>query len=199
MRDIDLWARLASHDFAMLNGKTLTQQLTLQTALSPQSAERAVQEYRRFAYLVQVSGRVLAPSPLIDAVWHLHLQDTRTYFDGFCAQVLRRTMHHIPGRPPARDDEAYLATLDLYAEEFEQTPDAKLWPRPETLRWGARLDRSAPLFSIFLVAALLFQAWLVMAFGLIVATGAAIWWQRVGPWRFADKSDGAGCGGCGGA
>ena len=47
-------------------------------------AQRVIFEYRRFIYLVAVCGE-MTPSKVVDEVWHLHLEDTESYFTKFAA------------------------------------------------------------------------------------------------------------------
>lgn len=102
-------------------------------------ARRAVAEYKRFIYLVCVSGSTLTPSEAVDSVWHLHLIYTRDYWDRFCAESLNRTVHHGPtegGRAEAdRYRDCYARTLGLYRSEFGTEPPGDIWP-DETLRFA---------------------------------------------------------------
>lgn len=70
----------------------------------------------------------------MDAVWHLHLLFTESYWNVLCGEILGRPLHHRPGtgRPgEASDFEArYLGTLADYAAEFGREPPAEVWPRP---------------------------------------------------------------------
>ena len=57
---------------------------------------RAIAEYNRFVYLAAVSPTPVTPSEVVDKVWHLHLLYTRSYWQGLCAEVLGRPLHHDP-------------------------------------------------------------------------------------------------------
>ena len=74
-------------------------------------AERAIGEYRRFAFLAAAAGHPVSPSDAVDQVWHLHLLYTRSYWERFCGQVLGRPFHHEPstggGGEPAKFDDWY--------------------------------------------------------------------------------------------
>src|SRR5262249_16669258 len=59
---------------------------------------RVVEEYKRFCYLALVAGQPVTPSEDVDEAWHLHLLDTRNYWDDFCRDVLRHPLHHAPTR-----------------------------------------------------------------------------------------------------
>lgn len=96
-------------------------------------AEAVVTEYKKFIYLICLSGTVLTPSDAVDEAWHLHLLYTRDYWDRFCGEVLGRAIHHTPttGGPAedAKYREAYGRTLALYEAEFG-TPPPGIWPQP---------------------------------------------------------------------
>ncbi|MDV6329292.1 hypothetical protein [Asticcacaulis sp. 201] len=95
----------------------------------------AIAEYKRFIYLICVSGTVLTPSEEIDAVWHLHLLYTRDYWSRFCAQTLGRDIHHGPTRGGSEEAEKYLGcyrdTLIYYEQEFG-VPPPRFWPDEAT-------------------------------------------------------------------
>lgn len=104
-------------------------------------ARRAVEEYRRFAFLCCVADQELTPSLLVDEFWHLHLLHTRDYWQHWCPKVLRRPLHQGPtrGRPAdnARYRRQYAATLALY-EQHLGTPPATAWPGTARALCGER-------------------------------------------------------------
>ena len=93
---------------------------------------RAIVEYRRFVILASIGDHPVSPSPVVDAVWHLHLTDTRRYWEDFCPNVLGWPLHHDPSRGGAearrRHDAQYQHTLAAYAHVFGQAPPRDLWP-----------------------------------------------------------------------
>lgn len=110
---------------------------------------RAIREYRRFVFLAMTTGRPMSPSDAVDQVWHLHLTYTRSYWDRFCGEVLRRPLHHLPteGGPHevAKFHAWYADTLESYAAAFGEPPPEDIWPSPamraETHEEYARIDR----------------------------------------------------------
>ncbi|WP_347484517.1 TIGR04222 domain-containing membrane protein [Vandammella animalimorsus] len=101
-------------------------------------AARAVQEYRRFMWLLVTHQGAQCPSEAVDAVWHEHLLDSQTYFEQFCPQVLQTTMHHVPNRGGACESQRhrgnYARTLQAYAQAFGAAPPPDIWPAPAQ-RW----------------------------------------------------------------
>jgi uncharacterized protein (TIGR04222 family) len=105
---------------------------------------RVVQEYRRFIYLSQVSTSPVSPSDAVDQAWHLHLLQTRNYWDGLCRDVLGKALHHTPStgdpEPLQSDLNQYAATLVLYEKTFSEKPPIDIWPDP-SVRFSCANDR----------------------------------------------------------
>jgi hypothetical protein len=95
-------------------------------------ALRAIEEYKKFMFLICTSHESRTPSDEVDKVWHLHLLYTRSYWKEFCGQVLKREVHHGPtrGGPQELDKfrNAYAETLQHYRDTFHIEPPPALWP-----------------------------------------------------------------------
>jgi hypothetical protein len=135
MRNPELWARLQLIEFDDLDAALpFTARLARDQGWGLDFARRAVEEYRRFAYLAMVGGREVTPSDEVDQAWHLHLAYTRHYWGPFVA-ALGAPLHHGPTKGGAAEGlryaDAYAATLALYAEEFGVAPPRDLWPAPD--------------------------------------------------------------------
>src|SRR5215470_14198652 len=96
------------------------------------TAAAAIEEYRKFIYLLCVTDSPLTPSETVDQVWHLHLVYTRSYWTVFCGGVLGRPLHHEPTRgsdaQAALFKDQYAQTLARYESEFGVAPPAEFWP-----------------------------------------------------------------------
>lgn len=129
--DRRLWHRLEGYSF---HERPLTQSLVTrledETGHSTDVCYTLVEEYRRFMYLVGSTGETLAPSPIVDLVWELHIADEKAYFEDFCPRVIGRTIHHSPAVAPVDEDPAYERTLEYYAQEFGR-PQVQYWPDPD--------------------------------------------------------------------
>ena len=107
-----------------------------------QYAQRAIEEYKKFAFLAFAAGHPVTPSDQVDQVWHLHLSYTHAYWDEFCSGVLQKPLHH--GPTLGGDDESqkfddwYRKTLESYEQLFDESPPVELWPAPEE-RFGRDL------------------------------------------------------------
>lgn len=129
-------------------------------------AKRAIAEYKRFLYLICVSGHTLTPSEDVDSVWHLHLIYTRDYWDRLCGDTLKRRIDHGPTKGGQAEADKYLdcyrRTIEAYQPEFGTPPPADIWP-DESIRFGRpdryqRIDKTQvftlPKRQVFLCLAL---------------------------------------------
>lgn len=136
MKDTALWDRLQAHDFDGPSGsRSFAERLAATEGWSEDMAERVTEEYRRFLYLAAIAETHVTPSEKVDRAWHLHLTDTRDYWETLCARVLGRPLHHEPGRTEddaVRHEAQYVATRALYADEFGRAPPADIWARGKT-------------------------------------------------------------------
>jgi len=181
-----LWRRLEAFRFDDNADAVLpfAARLARDNCWSRNRADRAIAEYRRFLYLSQTVGHEVTPSPDVDAVWHLHLVYTRSYWDRLCGKVLQRPLHHGPTRGGDAEDRRYRGnyerTLAGYRQAFGVSPPSDIWPDVETRFAPAKL-RVVDTDAVWIVrkrglrqmfAALKFKAWL--AGFLVVSGGAAL-------------------------
>lgn len=90
--------------------------------LSEATADLAITWYRRYLKLhAKYGDRRLVPSHFIDAVWHLHILDTRAYARD-CNAIFGEMLHHYPyfgmNGDAAQRDDAFHQTDLLYIQEF---------------------------------------------------------------------------------
>jgi uncharacterized protein (TIGR04222 family) len=104
-------------------------------------AQRAVEEYKRFAFLAVVAEHQVVPPDAVDQVWHQHVLLTQSYWDGFCGDVLQKKLHHHPARG-GRAERAefhllYGQTIVSYRHFFGEPPQ-DIWS-PIDRRFGPDL------------------------------------------------------------
>lgn len=133
MKNPDLWQRLSTFEIDVPDAElTFAQRLARENGWTTATARAAIGEYKRFLYLIAVTGEELTPSDGVDQVWHLHLVYTRSYWQSLCAQVLGFELHHQPTQGGTAQQthfrQRYQRTLDLYAAHFAEAPPATLWP-----------------------------------------------------------------------
>lgn len=96
------------------------------------TAERVIEEYRRFAFLAVTGEMQITPSDAVDQAWHLHLTYTRDYWERFCPDALGKPLHHGPtaGGPDERNRffAQYADTLARYEAAFGTPPPSDIWP-----------------------------------------------------------------------
>lgn len=142
LTDTLLWARInAWHPDKAGVSLSFSRRLANENGWTRRYALRATEEYKRFAYLACVAAHPVTPSEAVDQVWHLHLIYTRSYWDEFCGQVLRRSLHHSPTEGGIMEARKYYAqyerTLEAYIREFGEEAPADIWP-PAPKRFAGR-------------------------------------------------------------
>lgn len=136
-----LWQRLQDYDFGDggdggtgVRTRGFAARLAQVLGGSQASAEAALNEYRRFCFLAVIANQEVTPSKTVDAVWHLHLTDSREYWERFCPHVLGVPLHHLASdgsnTDAARHRAQYQATWDAYRLHFGPPPET-FWPPPE--------------------------------------------------------------------
>ncbi len=138
-----LYQRLQAFSFDRPNASLrFSQRLMQENHWTREFTERAIAEYKRFAFLAVVAGHPVTPSDQVDQVWHLHLTYTRSYWEEFCPQVLQMPFHHEPTRGGAVESQKfedwYGKTLESYQYWFGAAPPEDIWP-PAAIRFGQDL------------------------------------------------------------
>jgi hypothetical protein len=130
VRNRHLWERIAAYPLPEdASGRTFAEQLMREHRIGAATAERGIEEYRRFLYLSALGEGRAVPSRAVDAVWHLHLTHTRDYWQRFVPEVLDgRAIHHEPGSPAGHADD-FRDTIRRYEREFGEAPPKGIWKR----------------------------------------------------------------------
>lgn len=144
-------------------GTPFTQQLMSENRISEDTANAAVTEYKKFMYLCATRPERNVPSKAVDLVWHLHMQHSRDYWDGFCKK-LGKPVHHNPGGQGAQHLEDYRATVDAYTGLFG-TPPKGIWRRE---------NRVGHVFALIISAIFMILGGSALAVGADVVPGM-IW------------------------
>ena len=126
------------------SGTPFIEQLMAENRISCETATVAIAEYRKFMYLCATRPERNVPSAAVDLVWHLHMQHSRDYWDGFC-KILGKPVHHNPGGQGSEHLGDYKATVAAYKDLFG-TPPKGIWKQKS--RIGAYL--SLIVFTVFI-------------------------------------------------
>lgn len=133
LNDLVLWTRIQSFELEKADSALpFSARLARENSWTPDFSRRVCDEYKKFIYLACISSDFVTPSAEVDQAWHLHLAYTRSYWQDFCRDTLRRDLHHTPTDGGPEEDEkfraAYSRTLELYKNEFGEIPPADIWP-----------------------------------------------------------------------
>jgi len=90
---------------------TFTDRLCRENGWKYEYSIRAINEYKKFIFLICISDHPLTPSDQIDQVWHLHLLYTRSYWTDFCQKTLGRQIHHGPTKGGKSEKEKFGSML----------------------------------------------------------------------------------------
>jgi hypothetical protein len=111
--------------------RPFSKKLQAQQGWTEEFTARAIDEYKRFMVLAAVSSNEVTPSKIVDEVWHLHLQYSRSYRDEMCKQILGKHIDHNPGDGADGENshysDQYLKTLLLYMTVFGEKPPSDIW------------------------------------------------------------------------
>lgn len=141
-----LWKRIV--DFEMdddTSAYTFSDRLAVENGWTHEFTLRAIQEYKKFMFLICTTDGPLTPSDQVDQVWHLHLLYTRSYWKEFCGDVLEREIHHGPTRGGTVEQEKfadlYERTLSTYKLKFNMDPPDDVWPSTKNRFAPSRYQR----------------------------------------------------------
>lgn len=134
--DIELWKRIENYSFDASENVPLSflDKLCKENQWTKAFGKSAIEEYKKFVFLCCVMPKGASPSDVVDKVWHLHLTYTKSYWDDFCKNVLRKPLHHYPSdgtHDKSRSlNDKYKDTLWAYHDYFDQLPITAYWPIP---------------------------------------------------------------------
>lgn len=137
MQEQQRWQQLQSLSLNAQDAKfNFEQRLVRENDWPAAYARRAIEEYRRFVFLVSISSQQLTPSDEVDQVWHLHLLYTESYWQEMCECILGFALHHKPTKGGSSEQqrfaEQYRNTLTLYEATFGHPPPGDIWPDAES-------------------------------------------------------------------
>ena len=129
----ELWLRLAEYNFDDIDvDLPFSKRLARDNNWPQEFANKVIEEYKHFVYLIVISKRPLTPSDQVDQAWHLHMLYSREYWQNFCVKVLKIELHHGPTKGGVSEGEKfrdwYTESLNLYRKTFKYDPPADVWP-----------------------------------------------------------------------
>jgi hypothetical protein len=105
----------------------IIQRFAKREGISVLNANRLGDELVRFLTLCATSTETLAPSPLVDDMWHHFILHTRDYGE-WCALHLGKFIHHVPSDGFTLNSGSYERTRILLTGCFGSLSN-RYWPR----------------------------------------------------------------------
>ncbi len=127
--------------------------------------EQAILEYKKFMYLAASVDFMVAPSAIVDIVWHQHLLFSQSY-QSFC-NLIGKQVQHIPSTHQVGESEKFIRaqqqTKTAYEKHFGKQP-RYLWEQTDMMS-SLNLEKSRlKLRTLILIGLLLFACLTVPAF-----------------------------------
>jgi hypothetical protein len=127
-----LWEQIEAYKLDAVDASfPFSARLMRENGWTEEYALEVIQEYKKFMFLVAVSGHSVSPSDPVDQVWHLHMIYTRSYWDEFCHGILGVPVHHNPtkgGREERKKHvNMYDRTAESYLKYFGKPQPAHIW------------------------------------------------------------------------
>jgi len=127
---VGLWQRIAGFSLDSPGAELpFSTRLAKENDWTSEFGARAIEEYKRFAYLAVAAGHPVSPPDAVDQVWHLHLTYTQNYWKKFCAEILAKPLHHQPTEGGVAESEKF---QDGTAGLWRVTGSTLSWSRRET-------------------------------------------------------------------
>lgn len=132
LRNENLWQRIQGFSLDAENAAfPFSKKLAKEENWSAEFTQKAIDEYKKFVYLCCISPNGASPSEIVDKVWHMHLIYTQNYWENFCPNILKRSLHHHPsngGNAEKNKHENWFSeTLENYREVFSQEAPEDIW------------------------------------------------------------------------
>ena len=129
-----IWLKIKSLEFDYKDvSLTFSERLASENRWAHWYALDVIEEYKKFLYIMAVSGHPVTPSVEIDQAWHLHLIYSRHYWEDF-ASFMPFKPHHGPtkggGEENKKYNDWYSKTLESYASIFGTNAPVNIWPEP---------------------------------------------------------------------
>ncbi|NET73502.1 MAG: TIGR04222 domain-containing membrane protein, partial [Sphaerospermopsis sp. SIO1G2] len=131
IQQTELYQRIQEFSLDKQNANlSFSKKLAQENNWTPEYTQRAIAEYKKFAFIAAVSQHPVSPSDTIDQVWHLHLTYTQSYWQEFCP-LLGIELHHFPSDGSNQETEKFsdwfLNTINSYHKLFGENPPADIW------------------------------------------------------------------------
>ncbi|MFT3979719.1 MAG: hypothetical protein QM687_04560 [Ferruginibacter sp.] len=117
--DTALWENILAFDLDDPQGEYgFSIRLANENYWTKNFTSQAILEYKKFMYLAAASDQMVAPSPVVDTVWHQHLIFTQSY-SAFCG-LIGKQVQHIPSTHNKEDFQKFRLAKERAKKEYEE-------------------------------------------------------------------------------
>lgn len=132
LKNENLWQRIQGFSLDAENAAfPFSKKLAKEENWSLEFTRKAIEEYKKFVYLCCISSNGASPSEIVDKVWHMHLIYTQNYWEDFCPNILKRSLHHHPSNggilEKSKHENWFSETLENYKQIFQQEAPNDIW------------------------------------------------------------------------
>lgn len=178
-----------------------TKKLLQENKWSPEFAERAIKEYKKFIYLCTIFPYGASPSPIVDQVWHLHLTYTKSYWFDFCQNILQVNIHHNPSTGGIdeinKHREWYRQTCSDYEKVFGTKPPDDIWGTPKPIIEPRESLFKSPVKTLILICTAAVAYFIAPVFLAFMVVGVIVY--ELTRFNYGKGNNDGGCGtGCSG-
>lgn len=213
LKDESLWSRIQGFSLDASDADfPFSKKLAKEENWSLDFTRKAIEEYKKFIYLCCILPKGASPSEIVDKVWHMHLIYTQNYWEEFCPNILKRSLHHHPSKGGSNEklkhNNWFTETLKSYKDIFQSEAPQDIWMNGNTVgkaktKW--RIWKLVPFLALILlltsclgevittISSIFFSFLGVLIFGGTVATIANAKDKR--DRNSGSGSDGSGCSG----
>ncbi len=119
MMQNELWDKILAFDFdAPMSQYSFSIRLANENYWTKNFTQQAILEYKKFMYLAATSDLMVAPSEIIDIVWHQHLIFTQSYNE-FC-NLIGKQIQHIPSTHQHQDFKKFQLAKERTQRTYQQ-------------------------------------------------------------------------------
>lgn len=160
LKDESLWNRIQGFSLDASDAVfPFSKKLAKEENWSLDFTRKAIEEYKKFVYLCCILPNGASPSQIVDKVWHMHLIYTQNYWEEFCPNILKRSLHHHPSKGGTAEKEKHQNwfgdTMENYRKVFQQDAPDEIWKelkqKAKIKSWWKRMAVFSPALILLLL------------------------------------------------
>ena len=114
----------------------MTKMMEQQMGTGSETAQRVIEEYKKFLFLAMRAGHQVIPPGIINEVWMMHMQNAQNYWENLGQMIAEKPVSQgIDAKSFGTMADAWTATLKSYEAVFGTKPPMDIWgkgPAPES-------------------------------------------------------------------